>query len=111
LLLDKLGGLRGASTMGNDISDEKVPEVKVSVVDIEEALPQYSTTEKRSRLRRCASMFRRSLHRRNSSEESPWPKLIRRALYLFAIALILCAVAVMYENQLPFSPSPWLIPS
>lgn len=97
--------------MGNDISDKAEPEMKVTVIDIEEGLPRYVATEKQSRWRTCVSLFRRSLQRRNQSEESPWPKLIRHMLYLFATALVLFAIAVMYEHQLPFLPSPWLIPS
>jgi hypothetical protein len=97
--------------MNTDISDKTVPSLKISVVDLEEGLPQYVPPEKRQRWRECVSLLRRSLHRRNPSEESPWPKLVRRALYLFSSALVLFTIAVMYEHQLPFSPSPWLIPS
>lgn len=97
--------------MGGDISDKSEPDMKVTVVDLEEGLPQYAATEKQSRWRTCVSLFRRSLQRRNPSEESPWPKLIRHMLYLLLTALVLFAIAAMYEHQLPSSLSPWLIPS
>lgn len=86
--------------MGGDISDKSEPDMKVTVVDLEEGLPQYAATEKQSRWRTCVSLFRRSLQRRNPSEESPWPKLIRHMLYLLLTALVLFAIAAIIYHSL-----------
>jgi hypothetical protein len=98
------------ATMANNISDKAIPEAKVSVVDMEEGLPQYPPPARRQRLKNCASLLRRSLNRNDHSEESPWPKLVRRTLYAISVVLILFALVLMYEHQLPLSQSPWLMP-
>jgi len=79
-----------------DISDKLDPELKVSVVDIEEG-----TRPSRSghRLRSCISILQRSFRRRNDSEESPWPKLVRKTLYLLTAIVGLATIAVMYEES------------
>jgi hypothetical protein len=83
--------------MLQDISDKVDPELKVSVVDIEEG-PRPSRS--RQRLRSCISILQRSFHRRNDSEESPWPKLVRKTLYLLTAIVGLAIIAVMYEESL-----------
>lgn len=78
---------------------------KVSVVEMEEGLPQYTRPEKIKKQqwwRRFGSVCRRSIHRHNKEEESPWPKLMRRLLYMFGATLILFGIAAMYRNYLPF---------
>jgi hypothetical protein len=82
--------------MLQNISDKVDPELKVSVVDIEEG-----TRPSRSghRLRSCISILQRSFRRRNDSEESPWPKLVRKTLYLLTAIVGLATIAVMYEES------------
>jgi hypothetical protein len=81
--------------MGKDITggfEAEVNELKVSVVDIEECLP------KPSRRRRTQQLASRLLRGFDFHEESPWPKLIRRALHLLLGALLLAIIAVMYDH-------------
>jgi hypothetical protein len=81
--------------MGNESKDKIEPEVKelrVSVVDIEECRPKPS---QKNRQKWFASSVRRVFNVQNKSEQSPWPKLIRRLLYLFSAALLLGIFAVV----------------
>jgi hypothetical protein len=81
--------------MGKELRDDIEPgvtELKISVVDIEEGL---SKSPFKSRPQRLASSLRRVLDFRNKSEQSPWPLLVRRLIYLFSAALLLAILAVM----------------
>ena len=82
--------------MMNDISDKEDPELKVSVVDIEDGV---GPSRSKQRLRSCISILQRSFRRRLDSEESPWPKLVRRTLYLLTAVVGLATIAVMYEES------------
>lgn len=83
--------------MLQDISDKVDPELKVSVLDIEEGI---RPSKFRQRLRGCISILERSLHRRNDSEESPWPKLVRKILYLLTAIVGLATIAVIIYHSL-----------
>jgi hypothetical protein len=81
--------------MGKEFKDGIEPgvnELKISVVDIEECLPKPPRGHRRQRL---ASSLRRVFDFRNKSEQSPWPQLVRRLIYLFLAALLLAIFAVM----------------
>jgi hypothetical protein len=82
--------------MLQNISDKVDPELKVSVVDIEEGTRPSKSSQ---RLWSCISILQRSFHRRNDSEESPWPKLVRKTLYLLTAVVGLATIAVMYEES------------
>jgi hypothetical protein len=94
--------------MKNKISEKTEDEPKVSVTDMEEGVPR--SQGRKTRVRRFGSALRRSFQRRNQSEESPWPKHVRRTLYLLTAALGLAIIGFMYQHSLPLSVSPWLIP-
>jgi hypothetical protein len=80
---------------------------KVSVVEVEVGLPR--SPRRNNRVQRFGSLARRTFQRGNPSEESPWPQLVRRTLYLLTAALGLATIGFMYEHSLPLSASPWLI--
>ena len=90
--------------MEDQIPEKKEVEPKISVVDIEEGVPR--SEKGTTRVRRFGSVLQRSFQRRNKSEESPWPKLVRRILYLLTAALGLATIGFMYEHSLPLSVSP-----
>lgn len=90
--------------MEKDMSDKLEPSVQVAGVDIEEGLPPQPSKHKR-RFFNFTSLLRRSIHRRNKSEESPWPQIIRRILYFFVAAGTFLAIAFLYEGSPPFYPS------
>jgi hypothetical protein len=94
--------------MENKIEGKTAAEImpKVSVVEVEAGLPRFP--RRNNRVQRFGSLVRRSFQRRNPSE-SPWPKLVRRTLYLLTAALGLATIGFMYEHSLPLSASPWLI--
>lgn len=80
-------------------SDKSDPEIKVTIVDIEEGSPDPSISRSKRCCNNFTSLLRRSYHRRNKSEESPWPKLVRRTLYLITTALIFGIIAYIITHS------------
>ncbi|TVY90527.1 Altered inheritance of mitochondria protein-like protein [Lachnellula willkommii] len=85
--------------MENTASEKKEVEPRVTVVDIEEGVPRSQKCK--TRVRRFGSVLRRSFQRSNKSEASPWPKLVRRILYLVTVILCLATIGyVIYHSLL-----------
>ncbi len=83
--------------MEDKIPEKSKPHVKVSVtsvIDIEEGHPPISQP-KVQRLHRFGLILRRPFLGRNISDESPWLKVARRALYLFTAVIVLAVIAVV----------------
>lgn len=72
--------------------EREVTEFKISVADIEECIPISPRKHRRQRL---VLGLRRVFDFRNKSEQSPWPRLIRKLLLLFSAALLLGIFAVV----------------
>lgn len=84
-----------------DDMEKGVSGLTVRVVEVDENSHRRPQAWKR-RLHALLSIFRRSLNRRDISE-SPWPKLVRRALYLLTAVTGLLAIAFMYARL--YNPS------
>ncbi|TVY56102.1 Altered inheritance of mitochondria protein 6-like [Lachnellula cervina] len=83
--------------MENTASEKKEIEPQVKVVDIEEGVPR---SQCKTRARRFGSVLRRSFQRSNKSETSPWPKLVRRILYLLTVTLFLATIGYVIYHAL-----------
>ena len=103
--------------MDNDTAIKPGGGLKVSIVGMEEGLPQKPQPRKRL-LKLITSRFPRPFSRYTDDEESPWLKLFRRALYFFIASIVLAVIAVvsvhpplssLFANHvmqnLPLSPS------
>lgn len=82
-------------------------EHRLSVVDIEEGAPRSQS--RKTRVRRFGSVLRRSLQRGNEFEESPWPRLVRKTIYLLTATLCVATIGLVYGQSLPSSASSLLI--
>jgi len=58
----------------------------------------------KQRFHEFGSILRRSVHRHDTSE-SPWPKLVRRTIYLLSVLTGLLAIAFMYVQFISSSKS------
>ncbi|KUJ11384.1 uncharacterized protein LY89DRAFT_739572 [Mollisia scopiformis] len=81
--------------MDHKISDKTEP--AVSVVELEVGFPKIS--RRRRYWTNSISLLRRSFDR-NDLGESPWPKICRHFIYVFTVAVVLGAVAIIVYHSI-----------
>jgi len=74
----------------------------IKVVESEDSLNAKPAWKQR--FHKLGSILRRSVHRHDTSE-SPWPKLVRRTIYLLSVLTGLFAIAFMYVRFISFLES------
>lgn len=87
--------------MGNDIASKPEDGLRISVVEMEEGIPQKPQLQKHL-LKRIKPPFQRLFRIRSDPEdpkESPWLKLFRRALYLLSSAIVLAVIAIVFVTH------------